>query len=166
MASSKQTIREGLIVGIIGYGSVALLYAVFDFLAARGSLFTVNLLGKAVFRGLRDPAVLAFPIQLDMTAIYLYSGLHLIISLIIGLIVSTLVDLSERKQGMAGIALFVIIAGFFITILAVGLLTDQIRFLLPWWSIAIANTFAVVIAGSYIIKKHPGIWQSLNPFTR
>ena len=33
-------------------------YAAFDVLAARGTLYTVNLLGMAVFKGLRDPSVL------------------------------------------------------------------------------------------------------------
>ncbi len=73
-------------MGIIGYASVAAFYSAFDLLAVRGALYTVDLLGKSVFKGLRDPAVLVFPIQLDVTAIAWYNGLHLLISLTIGLI--------------------------------------------------------------------------------
>lgn len=46
----SETIGQGLIVGLIGYAAVAVFYTVFDLLAARGSLFTVDLLGKAFFR--------------------------------------------------------------------------------------------------------------------
>ncbi len=53
MAQASRTIREGLVVGIIGYSSVAALYAAFDLIAARGALHTVDLLGKSVFEGLR-----------------------------------------------------------------------------------------------------------------
>ncbi len=42
MTQSVRTIRDGLVVGIIGYTSVALLYALFDFFATRGFLYTVE----------------------------------------------------------------------------------------------------------------------------
>ena len=58
MATVGRTIRQGVIVGLIAFASVAMFYAAFDVLAARGTLYTVNLLGMAVFKGLRDPSVL------------------------------------------------------------------------------------------------------------
>ena len=106
MRKSIGTIREGIAVGLIGYASVALLYATFDFLATRGALYTVDLLGKAVFRGLSDPAVLTLPIELDFTAIFWYNGVHLILSLIIGLIVIKLINLVELQPARAQIILF------------------------------------------------------------
>jgi len=165
MALASRTIRQGLIVGLIGYASVAALYAAFDFFAARGALYTVNLLGKSVFDGLRDPAVLGLPMQLDTTAIVWYSGLHLLISLIIGLIVTGLVEQAERQPSQAPLVLFTIMAGFVVTIIAVGLLTAPIRPLLPWWSIVVANTIAVLLAGGYLLHKRPGTWHRLSPFT-
>ena len=88
MMSERRTFREGVRVGLIAYATVAIFYSGFDLLAARGTLFTVDMLGKAVFRGLRDPAVLLFPQQLDLAAIFWYNGLHLIASLVIGVIVT------------------------------------------------------------------------------
>jgi hypothetical protein len=164
MALTSPTIRQGLVVGLIGYASVAALYAAFDFFAARGALYTVDLLGKSVFDGLRDPAVLGLPMQLDTTAIVWYSVLHLLISLIIGLIVTGLVEQAERQPSQAPIVLFTIVAGFVVTILAVGLLTRPIRPLLPWWSIVVANAIAVLLAGGYLLHKRPGTWHRLSPF--
>lgn len=164
MAQASRTIREGLVVGIVGYFSVAVLYAVFDVIAARGALYTVDLLGKSVFKGLRDTAVLGLPIAPDTTAIFMYNGLHLLISLAIGLIVTGLVELSERRPSRARIVRLTIIAGFVATIVAVGLLTSPIRPLLPWWSIVLANAFAVLLAGTYLTWKRPGTWRRLSPF--
>lgn len=163
MATARDTLREGLVVGLAAYASVAVFYAAFDVFAARGALYTVNLLGKAVFRGVRDPAILQLPVPLDPTAVFWYNGLHLVISLAIGLIVASLVARAERHPLQARLVLFTIVAGFLITILGVGLLTGPMRPVLPWWSIVLANALAVVLAGSYLLRKHPGILRRLVP---
>jgi hypothetical protein len=165
MLTRNRTLREGLVVGLIAYASVALFYSVFDFLAARGTLYTVNLLGRAVFRGLRDAGVLQYPVQVDMMAVFWYNLLHLAIALAIGVIVTRLVDQGEQNPSQAPFVLFVILAGFIVTILAVGLLTEPIRPLLPWWSIVAANALASLVAGWYLIRQRPGVLQHLVPLT-
>lgn len=156
--------REGLVVGLTAYTAVAAFYAVFDLLSTRGTLYTVNLLGKAVFKGVRDPAVLQLPVPLDPSAILWYNVLHLAISLAIGFIVVSLVTHVERHPSQARLVLFTLVAGFVVTILAVGLLTSSMRPVLPWWSVVIANVLAVFLAGAYLLRKHPGIWHRLVPF--
>jgi hypothetical protein len=151
-------------VGLIGYAAVAVFYAAFDLLAARGPLYTVDLLGKAVFRGLRDPGVLAFPFRPDPTAIFWYNGLHLMISLAIGLIVATLVEQAERDSSRISVARFIILAGFVVTVLAVGWLTTPLRPVLPWWSIVVANALAMILAGGYLLRQRPGLWRRMMPF--
>lgn len=164
MAPQNRTLREGVVVGLTAYAAVAVFYAVFDLLAARGSLYTVNLLGMAVFKGLRDPAVLQLPVPLDMSAIFSYNALHLVVSLAIGLIVVSLVAQAERQPSHAQLALLVMVAGFVVTILGVGFLSSSIRPVLPWWSIVVANSLAVFLAGLYLLRKHPGIWHRLVTF--
>ena len=159
----SRTIRDGLIVGLIAYATVALFYSVFDLLAARGMLFTVDLLGRALFKGLRDPAVLMFPIERDLTAILLYNAFHLVVSLGIGLVVVSLVAHAERYPSQARLVFIMIVAGGFLTVFGVGYLTDAVRPLLPWWSIAVANVVAVLLAGLYLVRRRPGLWQRLNP---
>ena len=163
MALARAT-RDGIVVGLIAYASVAVFYSAFDLLAARGTLYTVDLLGKAVFRGLRDPGVLQYPISLDLTAIFLYNALHLLISLAIGLIVTRLVEHAERHPEHAQLVLSAIVAGFVLTVLAVGFLTRQMRPVLPWWSIAVANALAALLAGLYLLQQRPGLWGRLAPF--
>jgi len=107
MAMTRQTIRDGLVVGIIGYFAVAALYGAFDVVAARGPLYTVDVLSKALFRGLRDPGVLGLPMKLDTTAIFWYNAVHLAISLAIGLFVTGLLGYAERNPARARMVLFV-----------------------------------------------------------
>ncbi|MBT8400004.1 MAG: hypothetical protein KJO98_05970, partial [Rhodothermia bacterium] len=83
-------------VGLIGSASAAVFYAAFDILAARGPFFTVDSLAKSVFRGMRGAPVAGVPAELDVAAVAWYSGLHIGISLIIGLIVVWLVLYSQR----------------------------------------------------------------------
>jgi len=161
MTTATHTVRQGIVVGLIAYVAVAAFYAVFDLLAARGMLYTLDLLGKAVFRGLRDPAVLQLPSQPDLAAMAWYNGLHLVISLAVGLTVTTLVAHAERRPAHARAAGATIVMGFVVTILGVGLLTTPLRPLLPWWSIVVANALAVLLAGSYLRRKHPGIGRRL-----
>ncbi len=148
-------------MGIIGSVSTAAFYAVFDILAARGAFFTVDLLGKSLFTGMSDAAALGLPAQLDVTSAAWYSGLHLLISLAIGLIVVGLVLHSEQHPSRARTVLVMIVSGFVVTVIAIGLLTSPIRSLLPMWTIVVANVLAVLVAGAFLVWKHPDVWGRL-----
>ena len=161
MNEERRTIRDGVIVGLIGYAAVALFYSAFDFLASRGTLYTVNLLGKAVFRGLRDPSVLMFPMDLDTGAILRYNVLHLVVALIIGVAATALIAMAERNPSRRGIIRLLIVFGFVITVAIVATLTTPIRPLLPMWSIVAANALAMVLAGAYLVWRRPGLWNRL-----
>ncbi len=148
-------------MGIIGSVSAAAFYAVFDIFAARGAFFTVDLLGKSLFTGMSDATALGLPTLLDVTSVAWYSGLHLLISLVIGLIVVRLVLHSEQHPSQAKAVLAVIVLGFVVTVIAIGLLTSPIRLLLPLWTIVAANVLAVLVAGAYLVRKHPDAWGRL-----
>lgn len=157
MNSRPQVARDGLVVGFIAYVAVAVFYFVFDVLAARGALYTVNLLGRAVFRGLRDPAVIQYPVQLDAGAIFLYNSMHLVLSLLIALVVVRLVTQAQRHPSQAPVVLSVIVAGFVATVLVVGWLSAPLRPMLPSWSILLANVAAVIAAAIYLTRRLPGV---------
>lgn len=161
MTTTNGTWRHGVVIGLIAYASVALFYAAFDLLAARGTLFTVDLLGKATFRGLRDPAVLLLPITPDLGAVFLYNALHLVVSLAIGLTVMRLIVQAERHPARARFMLVIIVGGFVVTVLAVAWLTTGFRAVLPWWSIVLANALATAVAGVYVLRTRPGVLRRL-----
>lgn len=151
----NRTTRQGLVVGFIAYAAVAVFYGVFDFLAMRGPLYTVNMLGRSMFGGVRDAGVLQYPAQIDVTAIAWYNAFHLVAALAIGLTVMRLVERADRHPSQARGVLLILVAGFVATVIAVGLLTAPIRPLLPWWSIVVANSLAVVAAAVYVLRRRP-----------
>ena len=161
MVNRRDTLRDGIVVGFIGYAAVALFYSMFDLLASRGSFYTVNLLGKAVFRGLRDPAVLMFPLEPDWYAIYWYNLVHLVAALAIGIVVTSLVAAADNNPRRRGIVRLIIILGFFVTVAIVATLTTPIRPLLPMWSVVGANVAATLLAGSYLLRRRRGLWSRL-----
>lgn len=164
MRSFNRTTREGFVAGLIAYATVAVFYGVFDLLAARGPLYTVNMLGRSLFRGLRDTGVLQYPVRIDLTAVFWYNALHLVAALAIGFVVMRLVDRADRHASQAGAMLLLIVAGFVVTVLAVGWLTSAIRPVLPWWSIVITNGLAVVTTAVYVTRRRPGITRRLLSF--
>jgi hypothetical protein len=161
MSNRRASLRDGVVVGLIGYAAVAIFYSVFDFLAARGALYTVNLLGKAVFRGLRDPSVLMFPMATDWQAVFEYNALHLVVSLAIGIVVTMLVSTGDENPAARGWIRFVVVCGFFVTVIVIATLTTPIRPLLPMWSVVGANVLATVLAGAYLLSRRPGLWSRL-----
>ena len=163
MLTHNRTLRDGLAVGLIAYAAVALFYSGFDFLAARGTLYTVDLLGRAMFRGLRDPSILMFSLDLDPAAILLYNAFHLVMSLGIGLVVTSLIDHAEEHPSHALLVVIMIIAGGVLTVFGVAYLTESMRPVLPWWSIIVANALAALLAASYLGRRHPGLWHRLGP---
>ena len=163
MLPSRRTLQDGLVVGLIAYASVAVFYAAFDLLASRGTLYTVDLLGKTVFRGLRDPAVLQFPMVPDLASIFWYNALHLVLSLAIGIVVTMLVDNAERNPGWARFMVGVIVGGFVVTVALVSIVTEPLRTLLPLWSIVSANALASLFAGLYLLRRRPGLLGRMMP---
>jgi hypothetical protein len=156
-------LREGVVMGLIASTSVALFYAVIDLLAMRGAFYTVNILGRALFRELRHPAILMLPVPLDWQAIALYSALHLGLSLLIGVAVATLVAYAEEHPSHGPFVVLALVAGFVGTVIMVGLLSVPIRPVLPWWSIVVANSLSAALAGGYLLVRHPRIWRPLVP---
>lgn len=165
MPTISRWIREGCIVGLLAFVTVAVFYAAFDLLAARGALYTVNQIGVVLQRGPTEIGAAGGSWPIDLGAIVFYSTLHLVVSLGIGLLVCRLVHEAELRPTQAQVALLFIVAGFAGTIALVGALSAPIREVLPWWSVIASNTAAVLVAGTVLLRRHPSFVEDLavNP---
>ncbi len=161
MTSVKADFKLGILIGLIAYASVALFYASFDALAARGTLFTVQMLGEALFHGQPDASVLLLPIPLDLTVIGGYNAVHLVLSLLIGQSVVALIHHAGQHPSRGPVILALIVGGFVVTILGVGWLSSTIRSVLPWWSIIAANFLATLVSALVVLKLRPGLLDRL-----
>ena len=148
-------IREGVVTGLIAYVAVAVFYFAFDVLTARGALFTVNRIGQLMLYGSAGIATIEPALGINLSAVIGYSAVHLVASLLIGILVCRLVHEAELQPMLAQVALLFIVAGFAATIAGVGLLSASIRGVLPWWSIMMANALAVLVAGLVLLRRHP-----------
>ena len=157
MARTGGTVREGLTLGLIGFGAVAVFYTVFDVLAGQGWFFTLNLMGQVLFRGVRDAAVLQLPMPLDIGAMAGYNFLHLLVSLAVGFFVAWLVDLVEENPRRGYAAVAIMLAGYLTTVAAVALFARDVAPLLPLWSVVTVNTLAACGGGVYLWWAHPGL---------
>ena len=166
MTRTGSTVREGVVVGLIGFAAVAVFYTLFDLLAGQGFFFTLNLMGEVLFRGARDPAVLQLPMPLDLGAMAAYNFLHLFSSLGVGLFVAWLVDLVEENPRRGYAAALVMLAGYVITVVGVALFARDVAPLLPLWTVVTVNTLAALGGGIYLWSVHPGLWERVRGDTQ
>lgn len=150
-------VTEGLITGFIGYGTVVLLFALLNLLSGEGIFHTPSVLGSALFiSGPGEPAV-AGP-----APIIAYNGVHILISLIIGLGAAWLVFQAERHRPLWFVVFFVFLAGFIFSVVIVGVMAAEISELISWPIIVLANLLAGVTAGSYLWRRHRRLWTELR----
>ena len=166
MAPTEDTVREGLIVGFVAYVVVAVFYIGFDVLAARGTFFTLDLLGQVVFQGLRDPATLQLPMDTDVSAMVAYNSVHLALSLAVGVFVASLVARVEERPSRGYSVLVILLGGYLITIVGVGMFVRGVAPLLPFWTIVLVNTLAAVAGGLYLARAHPTLAQRVGAVAR
>lgn len=161
MTRTATDLREGLMLGLIAFIVVAAFYNGYDLVAARGPFHTVNLLGRALFHGVRDAARPAGAVPLDTRLIEGYNALHLALSLGIGAVVMWLVGRADRDAAHRPLFLFLVVGGYVATIATVAWVSAPIRDVLPLWTIIAANTLAVAAGAAYVAHRRPGIIRRL-----
>jgi hypothetical protein len=111
---------------------------------------------------MRQPRTWRHGLVVGLVAYGAVAAFYLALSLAIGCTVVALIDCAERHPTRARAVTAVIVAGFVVTVIAVGVLSAPIRPLLPWWSIVVANGFATACAGWYMIRRRPGLVRRLT----
>lgn len=152
-----QTVREGLVAGLIGAGAVMLWFLVLDIV--RGQLFfTPAALGSALFFGARGIA----EVQITAGTVIGYTTLHVAAFIIVGFVASALAGAAEREPPLLlGLALlFVTFEVLFIGLLAIMAtwLLDALR----GWTVIVANLIAAVVMGAYLWHEHPKLQEELS----
>jgi hypothetical protein len=152
-----QTIKEGLVGGLLGAMAVMAWFLVIDI--ARGQLmFTPAALGSAIFFGARGVA----EVQITPATVFGYTLLHLAAFLAVGFLASALAIAEEKEPHvLLGVGLL------FVTfeVLLIGLLAIAASWLLDalnWWAILTANLIAAGVMGAYLWHEHPKLREELD----
>jgi hypothetical protein len=155
--AEHRTLREGLVVGLLGAGAVAIWFLVIDLGAGR-LLFTPAALGSVIFHG----ATQAADVQVNAVTVLAYTGLHVAAFLVTGLVAAAIVVFAEDRHAyvlLGAVMLFVTFETFFIGVLTI--VAQWLLEVIPWWSIAVANLIAAVVMAAYLWRRHPKLARAL-----
>jgi hypothetical protein len=145
------TVREGLVVGLLGALVLAAWYFVFD-LAAGQPLRTPHVLGRLFFRGDLPPGG-----DVDPGIVAGYTVLHLLMFGLAGIGLTLLIHLAARNLALRmgvwlGLVLsFLLFAG--LTYMATAATGEQV----PLWSVGAGTLAAVAAMGWHLVRRHPRI---------
>jgi hypothetical protein len=161
MKSQSSWVVEGLVTGLVGYVTVVVLFAALNVFAGEGVFRTAALLGSALFFGFREGAdPVAGP-----APIIAYNGVHILVSLLIGLGAAWLVFETEKHKPLWFIVFFLFLAGFIYSVVVMGVFAAEIVHLLSWPVIVIANLAAGIAAGGYLGWRHAQTARELSNLT-
>ncbi len=155
-----QTLRRGLVAGLLGASAVALSFLVID-LIFRQALFTPGALGSAFLLGASGPG----EIQVNATTVMGYTALHLAAFLVVGLAAAALVNQADNHPALIlGIfLLFVTFEALFIGLVAI--FASWILDTIGWWNVLIGNLIATLTMVGYLAREHPALWRILRKDT-
>ena len=157
MLTRHRIVRDGLLAGIIGAGSVALWFLFVDLLSGR-PFYTPAVLGSATFFGLRDPSTVTVGVQ----PVVAYTMMHLLLFLFTGLLASASIAEAEKEPNVLWLlAEFFIVfeVGFYAV---VGLLFAPLLAALAWTNVAAGNLIAAGSMGYYLWAVRPALRDILS----
>ncbi len=153
-----QVLTHGLVAGFLGYAAVVIFVSIANLISGRSVFHTAAALGSTLFYGLDDPAKLV----IEPGPVLAYNGIHLVLSLVAGIVAAWLLFETERHHFIWYFVMFVFLAGFLYSLLAVGIVGAEIAHLVPWWSVIVANLIWVVALGGYLWYQHRGLIAQLR----
>jgi hypothetical protein len=149
-----RVLSEGLIAGFLGYVAIVLFYGVLNLVMGDSFFSTAALLGSGLVSPTRSSGVAG--------AVLAFNGLHVIAFLVIGLMAAWIVMQTERHPSLFVIALFIALAGLFLSV-ALFLSTAAVRGEgVPIGTVIAANVLAGFAMGGYLLKAHPRLWTELR----
>jgi len=154
-ASADRLYQEGVIAGLLGAATIAILFLILDTLRGQ-PLSTPSLLGIALFRRaeLTVPAG-NLPISGEMA--FAYTWIHGLVFVVIGVIASQLLAVAEDRPNLAfGVVLLFVVFEFGFAAVAL-LFAEPVLRALTWPAILVGNLLAAAAMASYLWRRHPGL---------
>lgn len=151
MTTSKSTIlREGLVAGLLGYASVALLFIVLNVSQGLSPVHTPEVLGSTLLQGFMDPVG-------PWAAVLAFNGLHLGVTLALGVGAALLAYRAEMDHALAmGLVFFLLALGGFVPIFF-GAVTVEFLHALRWPEVVAGSVVGAVGTLGYLAWAHRGL---------
>jgi hypothetical protein len=155
---ARKALGEGVVAGLILYAGVAAFFMAVNLLGGRPAFHTAGLLGEALFGGLRDPA----RATLDPGWIVSYNGVHLVVSLVLGIAASFIVALIDTHRLAWYGFFFLFLATFIMSLLLRGVVTVELAGVLRWHSVVTGHLAGGVVTWGYLAWAHAEDLPSLS----
>lgn len=152
--ATQKVLADGFWIGLIGYATVAVSVGVLDMLQGRSFFYTPAVLGGVLF-GSGGAAV-------TPEVVFPYNGLHLLVFLALGMLISVLVHEVELHPVAWFLAFFVILGLFFYSLAVIGAIGAKGGAGVPWTSILVGDALAAVAIAAYVRRVHPGLWRVMR----
>lgn len=154
---SHDTLRRGLIAGLLGAAIVAAWFFVIDLVQQR-LFYTPAALGSALFFGASHPGDVA----INTGVVLGYTLVHFAAFIIAGLGAAWLMEAADRHPpALIGVVLLFVT----LEVLSLGILSAVAAWLfetVPWWSPVVANLLAAGVMASYLWAEHPVLQERLS----
>lgn len=143
-------IEDGILTGVAGAAVVAVWFLILDM--ARGRIFfTPSLLGSAVFLGQNPDQV----ISVNGFIVFAYTGLHLVLFLMAGLVIAWMFSMFEHHPHFGIIILFLFFLFEAILFTFAAVIFPGLVGALGSLAVASGNFFAAIAMFWFLIRRHP-----------
>ena len=158
MAERHNSVREGIIAGIIGATAITVWFAVIDIVS--GTPFhTPDILGAGLISVLGKPPMMP---DTTMFHVFIYTIFHYVAFAIVGIVIVQIVHQSQRTPA--------ILAGFLIAFVAfelgaiglTALFTESRLGGMAWYQIFLANLLAAALMFWFLWRRHPGLRSDID----
>lgn len=144
---------QGVVAGVIGYATVAIIFALANIFAGQSPFRTAAVLGAALFFGVRDPAAVTVTAQY----VFLFNGVHLMAFLVFGVIGAWLATLADRGEQLWYPAAFFFMLVAFHLIGAAQVLAIPMQEAISGVAIWAGGFAASALMAVFLLKVHPAM---------
>lgn len=148
--SWPRVLKQGAIAGLIGFATVALLFAIVNLIGGHSPFATASALGAAL-QGVADPATEPTAVGYIAT----YTAVHLAVFIGLGVFAAALATLADRGWQLWFVALFFFLFVSFHLYAAVQALGAPMRSALPDVLVWVVGVAASLMMALYLVRVHP-----------
>jgi hypothetical protein len=158
MAERHNSVREGILAGIIGATAIVVWFAVIDIVSGQ-PFHTPDILGAGLISILGKP-----PMMPDTTGIHvlIYSVFHYVAFALVGILIAVVVHQSSRTPAVLAGALVAFVAFQLGAIGITTLFTETRLGGMAWYQIFLANLLATALMFWFMWRRHPQLRGDLD----
>lgn len=154
----RRLITDGLVTGLVGYGLVAAFFAARDLMVGRSPLYTVTLIGEAVFSGVADLSGVT-PAPGPILAV---NSAHMVAFVAFGFFAAWLTREAERHPEFWHLALLSFLGATVISYAGVLAALALVGSPLAAGSVVAASVVGAAGMGTYLVVSHRSMIDAIH----